>query len=197
MKPALLSFLAFAVALSGMSQSSFSAAIPGNYAVIKAGIYSPQSNDLTSNGADFGTGFNGEIAVGHYFFPNLAGEFGIGWFRTNDSHGGTDITIQTVPITVSLRGVLPLGQFEPYFEAGFGIYKTRATSKTGGVTAANEDTVGGSFIGLGANYNFAPNAFFGLEARYLWVKPWFNIGGLHVDSALDGYTLTADLGYRF
>ena len=46
------------------------------YITFKPGVYSPQSSDLDD------TGFNGEIAFGYRFNPNIAGEFGIGYFNT-------------------------------------------------------------------------------------------------------------------
>ena len=57
-----------------------------NYVAGKMGVYSPQSNDLEG----FDNGFNGEIAIGHYFSRNFAGEFGIGYFNT----GGNFLRIQ-------------------------------------------------------------------------------------------------------
>ena len=48
--------------------------IPSNYFVFKGGIYSPQTNDLDG----FDTGFNGELAIGHYFDKNWAVELGAG-----------------------------------------------------------------------------------------------------------------------
>jgi hypothetical protein len=49
-----------------------------NYVTLKAGIYSPQSNELDG----FDEGFNGEIAFGHYFHRNVAIEIDIGYLRS-------------------------------------------------------------------------------------------------------------------
>ena len=43
------------------------------------------------------------------------------------------------------------------------------------------------------NFNITPTVFLGAEGRYLWAKPSW--GGQ--DIKLDGFTVTADLGFRF
>ncbi len=51
------------------------------YITVKPGIYFPRSSDLDSSDA----GFNGEIAFGYRFNPNIAAEFGIGYLNTESS----------------------------------------------------------------------------------------------------------------
>lgn len=58
-----------------------------NYFVIKAGIYSP-TGDLDD--ADFDSGFDGEVVVGHYIQPNFCIEGAVGYFRSDASYGGFD-----------------------------------------------------------------------------------------------------------
>src|ERR1035437_385544 len=84
------------------------AAQPQNYVVAKVGTFTPESGDLTNNGSNFGTGFNGEVAAGHYFSPNFAGELGIGWFKTTDTEAGFNTDIAVVPITLTAKGLYPI-----------------------------------------------------------------------------------------
>ena len=81
---------------------------PPFYITLKPGIYSPQSSDL--DGAD--TGFNGEIAFGYRFNPNIAAEFGTGYFNT----GNFDINV--FPLTLTLKAILPYKRWELFGLAG-------------------------------------------------------------------------------
>jgi len=79
---------------------------PGyNYLTLKPGIHSPQSNDLD----DFDNGFNGEIAIGRRFNPNMSLEMGLGYFNTKAEFAaaGPDFclrgkdSLDVVPLTLS------------------------------------------------------------------------------------------------
>jgi len=84
------------------------------YVALKPGIYSPQSSDLDSSG------FNGEIAFGYRFNPNIAAEFGIGYFYTEGEATAVGATfvvrekfdINVVPLTLTLKAILPYKQWE-------------------------------------------------------------------------------------
>lgn len=168
-----------------------------NYVVAKAGVYTPGSSDLTSNGADFGTGFNGEIAMGHYLNPNIAAELGIGWFRTTDTIRGVDNEIRVVPVTVTLKVLSPMGNFEPYVAAGAGWYFCHAEFGHLRIQYSDDDNTGGVHVGVGANYDLTPYSFVGIEGKYLWANPELTIDGITADTAIDGLIVTANLGIRF
>jgi len=53
-----------------------------NYGKLKLGVYSPRSYNLKASG--YGNGFGGEFAYGRYFTRYLAGEAGIGYFKTTN-----------------------------------------------------------------------------------------------------------------
>ncbi len=169
----------------------------GSYFAVKAGIYSPESSDLTSNGADFDNGFNGEIAFGRYLSQNFAAELGLGYFKTTDDQFGIDADIRAIPLTLSGKFLLPMGNFEPYAEIGIGIYATKLEVSGFGVSADDDDTTFGWHLGLGANYNITTNIFLGVEGRYLWASPEFSIFGVSDNVNINGITITANLGYRF
>lgn len=206
MKRSLFLVLSFTISLLALAPLAALGEGPPNYAVLKAGLYSPQDDDLDDLGAD--TGFNGELAFGHYFHQNLALEFGIGYFQTEGSASISDPfgslsfdgEIKTYPVTVTAKLLVPAGGIELYGAAGIGIYFSEAditiVSTVPGIpsaSASEDDTVLGFHIGAGANFNINPQVFAGIEGRYLFAEPDF--GGLELK--IDGFTVTANLGYRF
>jgi opacity protein-like surface antigen len=170
------------------------AASPSNYATLKLGAYLPQDDDLD----EFDTGFNGEVAFGHYFNPNVALEFGVGYLKTEGEVPGVSGEITSHPILLSIKGVTQITGGEFYGMAGVGFYITDAEVSTLGVTVNSDDTPFGFHFGVGGNLNLSPNAFLGLEAKYFWAKPSFDVLGItSFDFHLDGIQATANIGYRF
>lgn len=176
---------------------------PANYVALKAGIYSPSGTfDLDNfNGGqrthfDSKTGFNGEIAIGHYFLPFLALELGAGYFESKGSPAAEpgEIKLKVVPLIATGKVFIPLGMFEPYGLFGVGAYITDLD-----VSGNSDDFRGSTKItyglhaGAGFNINVTDNVFLGVEGKYLWAKPSF--GGQ--DIKLNGFTTTANLGLRF
>ena len=180
-----------------------------NYAVLKAGAYFPNSGDL--NG--FNTGFNGEVAYGHYFNKNIAGELGLGYFQSsgNGSASGTGFNasangdIYSVPLTIALKAIYPVEKWELYAIGGMGVYFCNA-EMNGSITrgiftfigseSSNSASLGG-FLGAGANLNMDQNWFIGMEGKYLWTTPEFTFVGQNINVHFDGWILTGNLGFRF
>jgi outer membrane protein W len=175
-----------------------------DYFVLKGGIYKPQSNNLS----DFSTGFNGEIAYGHYYNSNWAVEAGTGYFATKANQeanypfrASADLDLKTIPLTVSLKGIIPVDKFEFYGLGGIGAYFTFADVDINyygnrHVSYSDNNVLLGGFLGLGAQYNFNPKMFVGVEAKYLWTtKTTFRDTDAEVD--LGGIQATINLGYRF
>lgn len=181
--------IALVVMVSLVSVPAFAERLD-NYAMVKLGVYSLRSHFLM--GSDFSKGFDGELALGRYFNRYLAGEFGLGYFKTTSE--SDQITV--VPVTVTGKGILPLGRVELNAGAGIGGYFAKAESDTGRGFGfhSNNGTALGWHVLTGANFNVMPNIFAGVEIKYLWVKPSF---GPKWDSRLDGITTTANLGFRF
>lgn len=198
MRTILAVILAFAVTLIGIGPSVSQAEIPSNYLVLKGGFYSPSKDfSLDNVHADSKTGFDGEIAFGHYFLPFLAAELGVGYFESKGNAAAQpgEAKLKVVPVLLTAKGLLPMGPvFEPYGEFGIGAYITKldVTVADSRVTGSSKTTIG-LHAGLGANFNVSESVFLGVEGRYLWAKPSF--GG--ADIKLNGFTLTADLGFRF
>jgi opacity protein-like surface antigen len=189
--------LALAVALTGITPSVSLAEYPSNYVVLKGGIYSPSKNfNLNNINVDKKTGFDGEIAVGHYFLPVFATELGAGYFESKGSSAALpgETKLKVVPVTLTAKGLLPMGWIEPYGEFGIGAYiaKLDVSGSLGNFNSSSK-AVFGLHAGAGVNFNITQEVFLGVEGRYLWAKPSW--GG--TDIKLDGFTVTADLGFRF
>ncbi len=199
MKRIVVLSLVIAVFLIGIAPS-VSPAEGSDYTVLKYGIYSPSAEyDLENINVDTKTGFNAEIAFGHYFLPILATELGVGYFESKGSPaaqpGATKLKV--VPILLTAKVILPLVLIEPYGEFGIGYYITKfeVSGLTGPLSDISSDRKGvvGLHAGAGLNVNITPIVYVGAEGRYLWAKPEF--GGQ--DIKLDGFTMTANLGFRY
>jgi outer membrane protein W len=185
-----------------------------NYFAVKGGIYSP-TGDLDD--FNFDTAFNGEIAYGRYLNPNLALEIGVGYFKSDASISGVDPIfggsyteedeIKVIPIILSGKGIYPSGNFELYGEIGIGIYLADfegvvTHTVLGTVRLDDDDTVFGVNLGVGVNYNITEKVFIGVEGKYiLTTDAEFQGTALgvpfKVESDLNGFILTGNLGFRF
>ena len=197
MKTAYALFLVLAVAMIGFVPSVSLAENPSNYMVLKGGLYSP-SKDFDVGAAHFelDDGFVAEIAFGHYIMPMFALELGAGYFESKASPAVPpgEVKFKVVPVTLTGKVLLPLGPVEPYGEFGIGGYISKAEiSGTFSNFTGSTESVFGLHAGAGVNFNITNNIFLGAEGRYLWAKPSW--GG--TDIKLDGFTVTADLGFRF
>ncbi len=191
------------LAVVGLSSQVFAMDNPANYMALKGGIYSPSEkyhlnnfNGGTLSHLDSKTGFDGEIAIGHYFLPSLALELGVGYFQSKGSPAAEpgETKLKVVPVVATGKVLLPLGMVEPYGEFGIGAYVTKfdVNGNEGSFHGSTKVTYG-LHAGAGININVAQNVFVGLEGRYLWAKPSF--GGQ--DVKLNGFTTTGNLGFRF
>lgn len=161
-----------------------------SYVTFKAGIYSPQSNELDG----FDEGFNGEIAFGRYFNRNVAIEMNIGYFET-ENLTTTEDKITAIPLTLMGKLIYPRDKSEIFAELGFGAYFADITSTVTGIYSIDEDdTTFGFLVGLGFNADITETVFFGLEGKYSWANPRFDSLG-SVD--IEGIQVTANIGFRF
>jgi len=158
------------------------------YITLKPGVYSPQSSDLEG----IGTGFNGEIAFGYRFNPNIAAEFGIGYFTTEY------FDINVFPLTLTLKAIIPYKRWELFGLAGGGVYIVSAYD----YGDSDTDAVLGGYLGGGLHYNITPNIFLGAEGKYLWTdkaKLSQSIYGTSFDVRfrLDGIIVNGVIGLKF
>ena len=164
--------------------------LASNYVQLKAGGYFPQTGDLDN----FDAGGNFEVGIGHRVAPGFAIEGNVGYFETKGTFsdpvlGSADETFKVVPLSLSLKGQAFFDRFEPYAEVGIGVYFIE--DELG--SDSEDDTQVGLHVGLGGNYNITPQVFLGVEGRYLWLRT----DTFGADVKLDGFFLTANLGYRF
>jgi outer membrane protein W len=196
-----LTAMVFILSTTAISHS-FGAERDG-FIALKLGIYEPQEEPIE----DFDTGINGEISVGGYITPNFALELGVGYFES-DGPGAivipgpvvipADAEFFVIPVTLNLKYIYPLESFEPYIEGGGGIYVGDAELSGGGIELSDRYTNVGGFLGAGVNINITESIFIGVEGRYLWVAEHnFELGETIQSVEMDGYTATANIGYRF
>ncbi len=168
-----------------------------NYVTLKLGGYFPQHSDLDG----FDSGFNGEVSLGRVVAPGFAVEGGLGYFETKGDFVAPGIDVRekfkVMPLTFSLKGQTFFERFEPYAEAGIGVYfiKDDISGTVLGITGSDSesDAKVGFHLGLGGNYNVTRQIFLGLEGKYVWVKT----DTFDVDVRLNGITLTGNVGFRF
>lgn len=192
--------LVLALILIGIAPSVSPAEESSDYLALKYGIYSPSMTyDLDNINIDTKTGFDAEIAFGHYFLPVFATELGVGYFESEGSPAAQpgETKLKVVPVLLTAKVFLPLVLIEPYGEFGIGYYITKleVSGLSGPLANVSSDRQGvvGLHAGAGVNVNITPSVFVGAEGRYLWAK--LSFGGQ--DIKLDGFTVTADLGFRY
>ncbi len=177
----------------------FAAEWKGSYFLVKPGAYFP-GGDLNDRG--FGTAFNGEMAVGRYLNPNLAVEGGVGYFRSSASTSGTassaDSHIWVVPVTASVKGVLPFKGGEVTVGGGAGVYFATMETKVSGpsLNATTEDSgaVLGGHVLVGLSVDISQSVFIGAEGKYI-VTTKANL--FDAKTNLNGFIVAGVLGYRF
>jgi outer membrane protein W len=196
--------LAFLIPMNVFARGRF-------YIDFKPGIYSPQSSDLDS----FDAGFNGEIAFGYRFNRNIAAEFGIGYFYTQEertfvgeTYLGEELDIDIYPVTFTFKAILPYKKWEFFGLAGAGVYIISGTYDVEDYhhhyddDDYDDDAVLGGYLGAGIHYNITRRIFVGIEGKYLWTdkaKLEFEEFGapLRVKFKMDGIIATAVFGIRF
>ena len=167
-----------------------------DYIIAKGGVYSPTGglDDL-----NFGAGFNGEVAWGHYFSPNFALEIGAGYFESDD--------MRVVPFLATGKALYPTGNWELFAEVGVGAYFVKFDGRlnnpvVGVIVFDDDDAVFGLSLGFGVNYNITEEFFLGIEGKYLLTSD-AEFGGsatsgpASLETELDGYIVTAVFGFRF
>ena len=179
---------------SGAQAAPASADYP-DYFAIKGGYYYPSEpmsiDEFDRTDFERNNGYTGELAWGHHYGPFIGTEFGVGYLHNTriETSGAGRARLQAVPLLLSLKLFLPLGPVEPYAEVGVGAYLTRLDN---GARTFREADVG-THAGLGLNINFSDTFYLGIEGRYRKVNPDYE----GMTARLDGYTATANLGFRY
>lgn len=214
MKRIVLVFFLVTLCVTVWMPSVLEAVEKPNYVVVKGGMYSP-TDDLDDAG--FETGFNGEIAYGYRFFRSLALEAGIGYFTSDASESGfnpflggfsEDDDIDVIPVTFTIKGIIPTDVVQFYGGAGLGIYFASfdgdLVSSAGRASVDDNDTVFGGHVMAGLNIDITDTVFIGVESKYMFtndaefeIETTIPVPVGDVETNLNGVTLTGNLGFRF
>jgi outer membrane protein W len=214
-------FLALALGVTGLASTAFAQEGvekqgKSSYVAFKGGIYSPSESFTISNlnvedtfDGDTKSGFDGEIAFGHYFLPTVVLELGAGYFKAKgsfDSEGNVsnDFNFNVIPVILSGKFMIPIGSVSPYGEAGIGAYFSSLDVSNNGNSFSGTSTFG-IHAGAGIDVPVGETAFLGAEGRYVWADPSFGDQTIKINDTeysldgfkLNGFTLTAVLGFRF
>jgi opacity protein-like surface antigen len=209
-------FLLGALGVLGLASQASAAEKPGSYLALKGGIYSPSASFTIKNiglsnttfDTDTKAGFDGEVAVGHYFAPTFALELGAGYFKgtgtVNTAPVRHDIKFDVIPVLASAKALIPLGPIDPYAEVGIGAYFTKF-HVTDNLNTFDGTATFGLHAGAGLNINVSPSAFIGVEGRYVSANPSFGGQKIKLNDTeyalngfkLNGFTTTAVLGFAF
>lgn len=176
------------------SADSFAQERRGSYVLIKPGAFIP-ANDLDREGFD--TSFSGEVCVGTHMLPYVAVEAGAGYYQTRASIEGTNFGVSEVsvlPLTATLKGVVPFFGAELYAGGGPGVYFTEIEIKGNGPTTTSHPAVFGGHILLGATVDVLPRVFIGGEAKYIFTA---RAHFLDSEMKLDGIMTSLVMGFRF
>jgi len=174
------------------------------YLALKGGIYKPD-NDLD----DYDTGFYGEIALNRYLSKHFALEAATGYFETENSENGTVLglnwsanqEIYVIPLTLSIKGILPYKLSEAYLGAGVGgyyVYSDLDYSIQGLVSDSDsdDDIILGAQVFGGFSFNVTDTILLGLEGKYIFTEK-ADLHGADDGSNLNGFIGTGFLGFRF
>lgn len=188
-----------------------------SYVAIKGGAFLPNSKDgsTTSSNRGFGnfaTGWNGEIAAGYRPESYAAVELGLGYFATDatisDATAGTNNKYKafSVPVTVTAKGILPLGRLECFAGAGLGYWFGQVNYRHFAASGAKdlERNVNAGAVGYqlvtGADYRVTERLDLGAEVKWASVKPEFDqveTAGTKVKWEFGGTNVNLVLKYRF
>jgi outer membrane protein W len=184
-----------------------------NYFAAKAGLYTP-TDDLEED--EFDSGFNGEVAFGHYFHPNVAFELGLGYFKTEANLSGRlplagsyteDDEVTVIPLTATVKGAWSAGIAEFYGGGGVGLYTAEVeiyavSQNLPPLSIRDEDTVFGVHLLAGVNFDITEKIFLGIEGKQIWTQQAAFEGvflkvPVTTETNLDGFMVTGNIGFRF
>jgi opacity protein-like surface antigen len=173
------------------------------YVAAKVGVVVPKHDDLEG----FDNGFALEGVVGYRASENVAVEFAVGRFSMSGTFNGvTDTgifyteedTVTALPVTVALKGIVPVDRLELFALLGGGAYfiSAHAEAKSPGyrtLTASDSDSAFGLNLGGGFSLRLSDRAVLGAEVKYITgtVKVWDETN--HFDSIIVGAALTFSL----
>lgn len=155
------------------------------YVGTRVGMYVPQSDDMDA----FDNGLNTEVQVGRRFNQNFALELGLGWMSSSADTGAGEISVSSIPLTATAKGILPFGKAELYGLGGLGAYFSDFKVETPNGDVSDDDTSLGLHLGVGAQFALTQQLSLGVESRYMFAEAF--------DADIDGFLLNGALAFRF
>ena len=133
----------------------------GQYLLFRAGGYFP---------AKFNIGEGAEAGYGIQPIPWLAAETSFGFIEADnydDDLNNNHTSFQMVPVTATVRAILPFKQFDIYALAGGGMYYTMINSGNAnkGTTTDDDKVLSGFHYGGGVSLLLGASSSLGIEAR--------------------------------
>jgi hypothetical protein len=203
-----------------------------SYVAVKGGFYGP-TGDLDDIGYD--DGFTGEVAIGRFVNPNLAIEAGVGYVSTEASmlvylsdpsigYGSVSENneITAIPITITIKGVVPGDIFELHLGGGVGYYIGTFEGNLSGsgvvtgipvqgtATFEDDENVFGLHVVGDLIVNITDAFFIGVEGKHIWTEEAKVEGTVDVvvndmsfgvpirlEGNVNGYMVTGVIGFRF
>jgi len=207
----------FIFVLLALGSASAVEAASGTYVALKGGLFLPngQGGSVASSEdgfSSFSTGYNVEVAAGFRPESYAALELGSGYYATSldvanlQIPSATRIDAYAVPITLTAKGILPLGELEFFAGAGLGYWFGQLHFKNAGIVggAAQVKDVNAGALGYqvlgGADYRVSEAVNLGVEAKWVFAKPEFDftdITGHKVKWQIGGTTINLVAKYNF
>lgn len=174
--------------------NSFAQEPRGAYILLKPGGFTP-TGDLEDKGFD--STFSGEIVVGSHFHPNLAVEAGVGYYQTEATSNdfAEEAELSVIPVTVTLKGVIPFIGAELNAGVGPGVYFTNIDLKgnNAGLSTEEHHALFGGHVLIGATINISPTVYIGGEGKYIFTNEADVLGS---KIKLDGFITSLVIGFR-
>lgn len=166
---------------------------PDTYLELHLGALAPQHDDLDP----FDTGFDLGGTFGARLGEHLGVEAELAWTRATGQVGETDVALQTIPFSASVRGTLPFAKAELHALAGVGLHlaELSADLAPGGADLPRSEwkTGFGWHVGAGVGFSLWPTTRVGLEVRRTFAEAPFDGGDLRLDALRVAVTLAYEL----
>jgi opacity protein-like surface antigen len=112
---------------------------------------------------------------------------------TSASNAGVDNDLWVVPVTASLKAVLPFKGGEAHVGGGMGVYFATMETKVSGSSADDSGAAFGGHGLVGLSVDISRSMFIGAEGRYIFTT---KASLFNTKTNLDGVMVTGVLGFR-
>lgn len=173
-----------------------------SYVGVRGGIFIPNSDKEDGLG-EFDTGYNIEAVFGYKVHRNFAIEGGLGRYSSDGewSEDGVtiDATASATPITLTAKGIMPVGsgKVELYGGGGLGYYFAEAEAKFNGFSGSDDASALGFHLVGGVDFNVSDKVAIGAEVKWFSVKPEFEFNGGEEEIKFGGAIINVGLKYIF